>query len=131
MLYLYPPLQVSLTRRLSSSRAYARISRGCRIVSSTCNCASPSFSHTCSSVVVQLAKLEGLKVIASTGSDEKVEYVKSLGADVVFNYKTTSTRKILAESGPVNMYDDSYILLLPLTNQCYFQLPGQCWRRNS
>ena len=80
---------------------------------------------------MQLAKLEGLKVIASTGSDEKVEYVKSLGADVVFNYKTTSTRKILAESGPVNMYDNSYILLLSPTKQCYFQLLGQCWRRNS
>ncbi|KAI0260779.1 alcohol dehydrogenase [Gloeopeniophorella convolvens] len=43
------------------------------------------------SVVVQLAKREGLKVIGSAGSDDKVEFVRSLGADVAFNYKTVST----------------------------------------
>jgi hypothetical protein len=40
-------------------------------------------------VVVQLAKLDGLKVIASAGSDEKVQFLKEIGADVAFNYKTT------------------------------------------
>ena len=56
------------------------------------------------SVVVQIAKAEGLKVIASAGSDEKVAYVSSLGADVAFNYKTVNTRKVLQAEGPVNMY---------------------------
>lgn len=53
---------------------------------------------------MQLAKADGLKVIASAGSDEKVEFVRSLGADVVFNYKTTSSKEVLAKEGPVNMY---------------------------
>jgi NADPH:quinone reductase-like Zn-dependent oxidoreductase len=41
------------------------------------------------SFVIQLAKQDGMKVIASAGTDEKVEFMKSLGADVAFNYKTT------------------------------------------
>ena len=57
----------------------------------------------CFSVAVQIAKAAGCKVIASAGSDEKVEYVKSLGADVVFNYKTTSTREVLKKEGPIDM----------------------------
>ncbi|KAJ1726573.1 hypothetical protein LPJ61_005095 [Coemansia biformis] len=39
-------------------------------------------------MVVQLAKARGLRVIATAGSDEKVQFVKDLGADVAFNYKT-------------------------------------------
>jgi NADPH:quinone reductase-like Zn-dependent oxidoreductase len=53
--------------------------------------------------VIQLAKLDGLKVIASAGSEEKVKFMKELGADVVFNYKTTSTNEILAKEGPIDM----------------------------
>lgn len=55
------------------------------------------------SFVVQLAKADGLKVIASAGSDEKVEFVKSLGADYVFNYKKEDTAKVLEREGPINM----------------------------
>lgn len=36
-------------------------------------------------IVGQLAKREGLKVIGSAGSDAKVDFLKSLGFDVVFN----------------------------------------------
>ncbi|KAI0672048.1 NAD-P-binding protein [Trametes maxima] len=57
--------------------------------------------------VVQLAKADGLKVIASAGSDEKVAFAKSIGADVAFNYKTTSVREVLAKEGPVNIYWDN------------------------
>ncbi|GAA5902183.1 hypothetical protein JCM6882_006723 [Rhodosporidiobolus microsporus] len=57
-------------------------------------------------IVVQLAKKEGLKVIGSAGSDEKVEFVKSLGADVVFNYKTQSTQEILSQH-PFDLYFDN------------------------
>lgn len=56
------------------------------------------------SLVVELAKLDGLKVIGSAGSDEKVEFVRSLGGDVVFNYKTTSTKEVLEREGPIDMY---------------------------
>jgi len=45
--------------------------------------------------VVQLAKSQGLKVVASTGSDEKVAFAKKIGADIAFNYKTQKTRDVL------------------------------------
>ncbi|KAG6846853.1 hypothetical protein H0H93_011438, partial [Arthromyces matolae] len=59
------------------------------------------------SMVIQLAKLEGLKVIATAGSDEKVDFMKSIGADVAFNYKTTDTAEILAKEGPIDIYWDN------------------------
>ncbi|KAJ2823978.1 hypothetical protein FBU31_004115 [Coemansia sp. 'formosensis'] len=39
-------------------------------------------------VAVQLAKARGLRVVGAAGSDDKVAFVKSLGADAAFNYKT-------------------------------------------
>ena len=54
-------------------------------------------------LVIQLAKLDGLKVIASVGSEEKVKFMKEIGADVAFNYKTTSTNEILEKEGPVDV----------------------------
>lgn len=54
-------------------------------------------------MVVQLAKQEGLKVIGSTGSDEKVQFLKELGVDVAFNYNTTDMRNILYQEGPIDM----------------------------
>ncbi|KAF9464082.1 hypothetical protein BDZ94DRAFT_1257519 [Collybia nuda] len=59
------------------------------------------------SLVIQLAKLDGLKVIASAGSDEKVEFMKDVGADVAFNYKKTSTREVLKKEGPIDVYWDN------------------------
>ncbi|KAJ6474935.1 hypothetical protein C8R45DRAFT_1160169 [Mycena sanguinolenta] len=53
-------------------------------------------------MVVQLAKRDGLTVIASAGSDEKVKFMKRIGADVTFNYKTTNTREVLEREGPVD-----------------------------
>ncbi|WP_368205213.1 NADP-dependent oxidoreductase [Aeromonas sp. s5] len=41
------------------------------------------------SMVVQLAKRTGARVIGSTGSADKVAYLKSLGADEVINYRET------------------------------------------
>ncbi|KAJ6611910.1 hypothetical protein B0H10DRAFT_1808458 [Mycena sp. CBHHK59/15] len=58
-------------------------------------------------MVIQLAKHAGLKVIASAGSDEKVAFMRSLGADVAFNYKTTDTRAVLAKEGPIDIYWDN------------------------
>jgi NADPH-dependent curcumin reductase CurA len=54
-------------------------------------------------LVIQLAKLDGLKVIGSAGSEEKVKFMKEIGADVAFNYKTTSTNEILAKEGPIDV----------------------------
>jgi NADPH-dependent curcumin reductase CurA len=41
------------------------------------------------SMVVQLAKQAGARVIGSTGSADKVAYLKTLGADEVINYRET------------------------------------------
>jgi len=58
-------------------------------------------------LLIQLAKLNGLKVVGSVGSDEKVEYIKhELGADVAFNYKKESTAQVLAEH-PFDIYFDN------------------------
>lgn len=50
------------------------------------------------SVVVQLCKIKGCKVIASAGSDEKCRWLKeSLGADEALNYKSSSFKKDLVD----------------------------------
>lgn len=59
------------------------------------------------SLVIQLAKLDGLKVIASAGSEEKVQFMKEIGADVAFNYKTTDTAEVLEKEGPIDIYWDN------------------------
>ncbi|KZP05193.1 alcohol dehydrogenase [Athelia psychrophila] len=48
-----------------------------------------------------------MKIIASAGTAQKLENMKSLGADVVINYKTDNTRAILAEHGPIDIYWDN------------------------
>ena len=45
-----------------------------------------------------------MKVIASAGSPAKVEYMKSLGAEITFNYKETSYEAALKEHGPIQVY---------------------------
>ncbi|KAF7375739.1 SGNH hydrolase [Mycena sanguinolenta] len=58
-------------------------------------------------MVIQLAKRDGLKVIASAGSEEKVKFMREIGADVAFNYKTTNTREVLEREGPIDVYWDN------------------------
>ncbi|KAI3611592.1 hypothetical protein WG66_007659 [Moniliophthora roreri] len=62
------------------------------------------FAH---SFVIQLAKLDGMKVITSAGTDDKVKECKEVGADVAFNYKTIDTSEILRQGGPLNVYWDN------------------------
>ncbi|KAJ7456098.1 hypothetical protein FB451DRAFT_1564710 [Mycena latifolia] len=59
------------------------------------------------SMVVQLAKQAGMKVISSAGSEDKVQFLKDIGADVAFNYKTTDTRAVLEKEGPIDLYWDN------------------------
>lgn len=64
------------------------------------------------SVVGQIAKLKGCKVVGTAGSDEKVAYLKKLGFDFAFNYKTIeSLEETLKEASP-----DGY--------DCYFDNVG-------
>ncbi|GAB5580012.1 prostaglandin reductase 1 [Prionailurus iriomotensis] len=53
------------------------------------------------SAVGQIAKLKGCKVVGAAGSDEKVAYLKKLGYDVAFNYKTVeSLEETLKKASP-------------------------------
>ncbi|KAH9960658.1 alcohol dehydrogenase [Russula dissimulans] len=58
------------------------------------------------SIVVQLAKRDGCRVIASAGTDEKVAWLRTLGADVAFNYKTDDMRAILLREGVHIFWDN-------------------------
>ncbi|XP_048788444.1 prostaglandin reductase 1 [Lagopus muta] len=53
------------------------------------------------SVVGQLAKIGGCKVVGCAGSDSKVAYLKKIGFDEAFNYKTvTSLDEALRKASP-------------------------------
>jgi len=51
---------------------------------------------------IQLAKFVGAKVITTVGSDEKAEFVRRLGADIVINRKKESIEEVLT-ANPVDI----------------------------
>jgi NADPH-dependent curcumin reductase CurA len=56
------------------------------------------------SLVAQMAKLRGHRVIGSAGSDEKVRYLlEELGLDAAFNYKDGALPDLLREAAPDGM----------------------------
>lgn len=62
------------------------------------------------SIVGQIAKIKGCKVIGFAGDDEKVRWLKEEGGfDHVINYKTADNRKALREAAPdgVDCYFDN------------------------
>lgn len=61
------------------------------------------------SIVAQIAKIKGCRVIGSTGSDDKVAWLKSLGLDVVINYKKEPIRESLKLAAPkgIDVYFDN------------------------
>ncbi|XP_076998002.1 prostaglandin reductase 1 [Tamandua tetradactyla] len=63
-------------------------------------------------VVGQIAKLKGCKVVGAVGSDKKVAYLKKLGFDVVFNYKTVKSLEETLKNAAPEGYD------------CYFDNVG-------
>jgi NADPH-dependent curcumin reductase CurA len=56
------------------------------------------------STAVQIAKLKGLEVIGSAGSEEKVDWLRSLGVKA-FNYRETSAKEALADG--IDVYFDN------------------------
>lgn len=57
------------------------------------------------SVVGQIGKIRGMRVVGFAGSDEKVEYLKSIGFDAAFNYKTVSSLAGAIKEGCSNGVD--------------------------
>ncbi|KAM9207551.1 prostaglandin reductase 1 isoform 1-T2 [Dugong dugon] len=64
------------------------------------------------SVVGQIAKLKGCKVVGAAGSDDKVAYLKKVGFDVAFNYKTVESLEETLKKASPDGYD------------CYFDNVG-------
>ncbi len=58
------------------------------------------------SMVVQMAKASGARVIATAGSEAKCERVRELGADVVINYRQSSIQEVVTREVPkgVNVF---------------------------
>ena len=63
------------------------------------------------SIAGQLAKLAGLRVVGSAGSDEKVEWLRKVGFDAAFNYHDGDVTKQLAAAAPEGI-------------DCYFENVG-------
>jgi NADPH-dependent curcumin reductase CurA len=62
------------------------------------------------SLVAQMAKMHGHRVIGSAGSDEKVRYLlDDLGLDAAFNYKAGPVHELLREAAPdgIDVYFDN------------------------
>ena len=61
------------------------------------------------SAVVQIAKAKGMTVIGSAGGSDKCDFVRSLGADAVVDYKAGSVLKQLSEAAPkgIDVYFDN------------------------
>ena len=57
------------------------------------------------SLVGQIAKLKGCRVIGSAGSAEKVEWLRELGFDEAFDYRETDPREALREG--IDLYFDN------------------------
>jgi NADPH-dependent curcumin reductase CurA len=57
----------------------------------------------------QMAKVAGCRVIGSAGSEEKLEWLRELGFDAVFNYREQSARAALGELAPdgIDVYFDN------------------------
>ena len=58
----------------------------------------------------QIAKLKGAgRVIGSAGSDEKVRWLREIGYDAAFNYRTASVLEQLREAAPdgIDVYFDN------------------------
>jgi NADPH-dependent curcumin reductase CurA len=53
----------------------------------------------------QIAKLKGCRVIGSAGTPEKVEWLRELGFDEVFDYRETDAREVLREG--IDLYFDN------------------------
>ena len=61
------------------------------------------------SLVGQIAKIKGCNVVGFAGTDEKCNWLKSIGFDHAFNYKKADVTESLAKAAPkgVDCYFDN------------------------
>ncbi|XP_021694721.1 prostaglandin reductase 1 [Aedes aegypti] len=61
------------------------------------------------SIVGQIAKIKGCRVVGIAGSDEKCQWLREIGFDAAINYKTADVGKELKEAAPegVDCYFDN------------------------
>lgn len=61
------------------------------------------------SIVGQIAKIKGARVVGIAGSDEKLQYLKQIGFDETINYKTDNVGQALKKACPngVDVYFDN------------------------
>uniref|UniRef100_A0A1Q3FK32 Prostaglandin reductase 1 n=1 Tax=Culex tarsalis TaxID=7177 RepID=A0A1Q3FK32_CULTA len=61
------------------------------------------------SIVGQIAKIKGCRVVGIAGSDDKCKWLKELGFDVTINYKTANLKEELRQAAPkgVDCYFDN------------------------
>lgn len=84
-----------------------------------------SGAGTVGSIACQIAKLHGMRVVSSAGSDQKVAYLRDeLGVDFAFNYKITALEEGLAKGCPngidlvfENASPEHFAACLPLMNE--------------
>ena len=57
----------------------------------------------------QMAKIAGCRVVGSAGSEEKLEWLRELGFDAVFDYRRRAAREALVEAAPegIDIYFDN------------------------
>lgn len=86
------------------------------------------------SVVGQIAKIKGCKVVGSAGSDAKVAFLKELGFDEAFNYKTVGSLEEALKKASPDGYDcffenvcKNHDQLLSCRNFCYIPKSVKSW----
>ncbi|KAI0089020.1 hypothetical protein BDY19DRAFT_164213 [Irpex rosettiformis] len=68
-----------------------------------------SGASTVGTFVIEYTKLKAphVEIVASAGTDEKVDCMKKSGADVVFNYRSEDIQVMLSKHGPIDIFWDN------------------------
>ena len=84
------------------------------------------------SAVGQIGKIKGMRVVGFAGSDEKVSYLKSLGFDAAYNYKTIPSLEAAIKEGCPNgvdvFFDNVHPYLITKASNAMNYPPIGWWR---
>ena len=76
------------------------------------------------SLLIQLCKLKGCEIFANAGSDEKMDFMKDLGADHVINYRKEDYQKVIESKLGNDRLDVSFNPIAGKTFKKDFNLVG-------